>query len=87
MSALTSPCALHIVHGYNEPFLSLTALYTRAMRQNGWRVITVYLTGHPDPAIVKQSAADQVIFLESNTASLEAGSLVPVVPHARSNIH
>ena len=56
--------ALHIVHGYNEPFLSLSNQYSRALQSDGWQVTTVYLTGIADEAIRQQTIADEVIFFD-----------------------
>lgn len=57
--------ALHLVHGYNEPFLSLSNLYSRALQSDGWRVTTVYLTGGADDAVRQQTVADEVVFLDT----------------------
>lgn len=70
MSLAATGCAVQLVHGVNEPFLSLSALYTRALRAAGWRVVTVYLTGEPNPAVHAASAADEVIFLQATSAQL-----------------
>ena len=70
MTTSTKKTALQIVHGYNEPFLSLTALYSRALREAGWRVITVYLCGNSDDRITTLSNADHVIYLEASTHQL-----------------
>lgn len=67
MSAATpeSRHALHIVHGYNEPFLSLSNLYSRALQSDGWRVTTAYLTGRADENVRAQTVADEVVFLDT----------------------
>lgn len=57
--------ALHIVHGYNEPFLSLSNQYSRALRSDGWQVTTVYLTGAASEAIRQKTIADEVIFFDT----------------------
>lgn len=57
--------ALHIVHGYNEPFLSLSNQYSRALQSDGWTVITVYLTGVADETIRQKTVADEVIFFDT----------------------
>ena len=64
------PCALQIVHGYNEPFLSLTALYSRALRQQGWRVVTVYLTGEDNHDVMQKSCADDVLFFNTPSSAM-----------------
>lgn len=65
MTPATGQHALHLVHGYNEPFLSLSNLYSRALQANGWRVTTVYLTGKADDSIRAQTVADTVLFLDT----------------------
>ena len=63
--------ALHIVHGYNEPFLSLSNQYSRALQSDGWRVITVYLSGAPDTAIRQKTIADEVIFFDASDKKMK----------------
>jgi glycosyltransferase involved in cell wall biosynthesis len=65
-----APCAVQIVHGYNEPFLSLSSLYTRALQQDGWRVTTVYLTGHDSPTVREASCTDSVYFMKASPAQM-----------------
>jgi glycosyltransferase involved in cell wall biosynthesis len=57
--------ALHIVHGYNEPFLSLSNQYSRALQSEGWQVTTVYVSGKNDRTIEAATVADRVIFLDA----------------------
>lgn len=57
--------ALHIVHGYNEPFLSLSNQYSRALQSDGWHVTTVYLTGANSEAVRQQAVADEIIFFDT----------------------
>lgn len=61
---------LHIIHGYNEPFLSLSNQYARSLQQAGHRVITVYLTGASSDTIRQQTVADEVIFLDASKHQL-----------------
>jgi glycosyltransferase involved in cell wall biosynthesis len=63
--AASHKTALHLVHGYNEPFLSLSNQYSRALQSDGWRVITVYLTGKADENIRQQTVADETVFLDT----------------------
>lgn len=56
---------LHIVHGYNEPFLSLSNQYSRALQSDGWLVTTLYLTGATSDSIRQQTVADAVIFFDT----------------------
>lgn len=73
--------ALHIVHGYNEPFLSLSNQYSRALQSDGWQVTTVYLTGEANDAIRQNTIADEVIFFDTsdkNMKGLKFGLLLRV---------
>jgi glycosyltransferase involved in cell wall biosynthesis len=77
----TRRCVLHIVHGYNEPFLSLSNQYSRALQSDGWTVITVYLTGIPAENIRQKTVADEVIFFDtpdSRMKGLKLGLLLRV---------
>lgn len=67
----TPRTALHIIHGYNEPFLSLSNQYSRALQSDGWRVITVYLSGKPDTAIRQNTVADAVIFFDASEKKMK----------------
>lgn len=67
--------ALHLIHGYNEPFLSLSNQYSRALQSDGWRVITVYLSGKPDDAIRQKTFADDVIFFDTANAAMKGFKL------------
>ncbi|MEZ5436057.1 MAG: glycosyltransferase [Pseudomonadales bacterium] len=67
----TTRTALHIIHGYNEPFLSLSNQYSRALQSDGWRVITVYMSGAPDTAIRQKTIADDVCFFNTPDAAMK----------------
>ena len=73
--------ALHIVHGYNEPFFSLSNQYSRALQSDGWNVTTLYLTGAADKTIRQDTIADEVIFFatsDKNMKGLKLGLLLRV---------
>lgn len=79
--SLISRHALHIVHGYNEPFLSLSNQYSRALQSDGWQVTTVYLTGGADESIRQKTIANNVLFFEtpdSDMKGLKIGLLLRV---------
>ena len=85
MSAASHRTALHLIHGYNEPFLSLSNQYSRALQSDGWRVITVYLSGKPDPNICKKTIADEVIFFDTSDAAMK-GLKFGIIHHVRKLI-
>lgn len=66
---------MHIIHGYNEPFLSLSNQYSRSLQQAGYRVCTVYLTGAACEKTREQTIADEVIFLDVNKHQLRGMKL------------
>ena len=68
---VTTKHALHIVHGYNEPFLSLSNQYSRALQSDGWQVTTVYLTGAVNDAIRHNTIADEVIFFATSDKNMK----------------
>lgn len=67
----TARTVLHVIHGYNEPFLSLSNQYSRALQSDGWRVITVYISGAPDTAIRQKTIADDVYFFNTPDAAMK----------------
>ncbi|HSC74756.1 MAG TPA: glycosyltransferase, partial [Pseudomonadales bacterium] len=67
----TNKHALHIVHGYNEPFLSLSNQYSRALQSDGWRVTTAYLTGVADESIRQKTVADSVLFFATPDSKMK----------------
>lgn len=54
---------LHICHSYYPPFLDCARQYAALFKGSPYKVVTVYLTGKPDPEVVRGSASDEVIFL------------------------
>ena len=79
--SVTTKHALHIVHGYNEPFLSLSNQYSRALQSDGWQVTTVYLTGSANEIIRQLTIADEIIFFDvpdKNMKGLKLGLLLRV---------
>ena len=54
---------LQICHCYYPPFLDCARQYAQLFDGTNIKVVTVYLTGEPDNAVVAGSASDEVIFL------------------------
>ena len=54
---------LQICHCYYPPFLDCARQYAQLFKGTGIKVVTVYLTGDHDDAVVRGSASDEVIFL------------------------
>jgi hypothetical protein len=82
--------ALHIVHGYNEPFLSLSNQYSRALQSDGWQVTTVYLTGAADETIRQKTIANNVVFFDtpdSKMKGLKLGLLLRIRKLVQDDIY
>ncbi|MPS49690.1 MAG: glycosyltransferase [Methylobacillus sp.] len=54
---------LHICHSYYPPFLDCARQYAALFKNSPYKVVTVYLTGKPNPEVERGSASDEVIFL------------------------
>lgn len=54
---------LQLCHGYDGPFLDCARQYASLFDHEKCKVTTVYLTGAPDAAVERESASDEVIFL------------------------
>ncbi|MDF3193739.1 glycosyltransferase [Pseudomonas sp. 1928-m] len=55
---------LQFCHGYDGPFLDCARQYASLFVGTRYKVLTVFLTGAPDPQIVYGCASDEVIFLD-----------------------
>lgn len=54
---------LQLCHGYSGPFLDVARQYAVLFCDTPYKVLTVYLTGEPQPHVLAGSASDEVIFL------------------------
>lgn len=77
---------LHIVHGYNAPFLDLSAHYNALIRQRGHQVVTLFLTGRADAAVADRCGADRTLFWELSTRQLR-GMKLGVAARLRRLLH
>lgn len=59
----TAPCILQICHCYYEPFLDCARQYAVLFKDTPYKVVTVFLSGEPDPAVAEKACSDEVIFL------------------------
>ena len=58
------PWVLQFCHGYDGPFLDCARQYTSLFAGTRYKVLTVFLTGAPDPEVVSGCASDEVLFLD-----------------------
>src|SRR5690554_430280 len=58
-----TPCILQICHCYYDPFLDCARQYAVLFKDTPYKVITVFLSGDPDPEIAEKACSDEVIFL------------------------
>lgn len=54
---------LQICHCYYPPFLDCARQYSQLFHGTDYKVLTVYLTGDPNPEIERATCSDEVIFL------------------------
>lgn len=54
---------LQICHSYYPPFLDCARQYSALFKNTPYKVLTVYLTGAEDAAVVRDTCSDEVIFL------------------------
>lgn len=72
---------LHICHSYYPPFLDCARQYASLFKGSPYKVLTVYLTGTPDDAVIQGSASDEVIFLGFNSrevSGLKLGAIAKI---------
>lgn len=77
--------AFQIVHGYNEPFHTLSNLYARTLRDLGWKVRTYFLEGAETPAIRASTIADEIVFLNLQDQELK-GLKLGLIARLRAQI-
>jgi glycosyltransferase involved in cell wall biosynthesis len=65
-----APRILQFCHGYDGPFLDCARQYVSLFQDTPYRVTTVFLTGAPSGAAIRESASDEVIFLEFSSAQI-----------------
>ena len=69
---------LQLCHDYSIPFLDVARQYSSLFKNTPYKVITVYLVGEKNNDVVRQTDADQVIFLEYPQKSLKGMKLKPI---------
>ena len=72
---------LQICHSYYPPFLDCARQYSKLFEGTEYKVLTVYLTGEPDPEVERGTCSDEVIFLgyKSNQVSgLKLGAIAKI---------
>ena len=65
-----APCVLHICHSYYDPFLDCARQYAVLFKDTPYKVITVFLSGEPDPLVAEKACSDEVIFLNYRSKQL-----------------
>nr|WP_298167594.1 glycosyltransferase [uncultured Pseudomonas sp.] len=63
-TAAEQPWVLQFCHGYDGPFLDCARQYASLFAGTRYKVLTVFLTGAPDPEVVAGCASDEVLFLD-----------------------
>lgn len=70
MTRLPERHILQFCHGYDGPFLDCARQYASLFAGTDYKVVTVFLTGAADPAVVEGCASDEVLFLERSSKSV-----------------
>ncbi len=63
-TAVEQPWVLQFCHGYDGPFLDCARQYASLFAGTRYKVLTVFLTGAPDPEVVSGCASEEVLFLD-----------------------
>lgn len=63
-------CILQICHSYYDPFLDCARQYAVLFQGTPYKVITVFLSGKPDPLVAEKACSDEVIFLDYKSKQL-----------------
>lgn len=61
---------LQLCHGYAPPFLDVARQYAVLFDKAEYQITTVYLTGKKDQQAAKESASDEVIFLQNTSKQI-----------------
>lgn len=69
---------LQFCHCHYGPFLDVARQYAALFRDSPYKVLTVYLTGAPDPAVEAGSASDEVIFLNYDSRAVAGLKLAAI---------
>lgn len=68
---MTHKTAIQLCHGYKMPFFDVAQQHAYTLKQSGYRVITIFLTGKYDTDIENASFSDQTLFFEQSSKSLQ----------------
>jgi len=63
--------AIQLCHGYKMPFFDVAQQYNFTLKQAGYRVITIFLTGPHDSEIEGNSFSDKTLFFELSSGQLK----------------
>lgn len=69
---------LQFCHCHYGPFLDVARQYAALFRDSPYKVLTVYLTGAPDPAVEAGSASDEVVFLNYDSRAVAGLKLAAI---------
>ena len=61
---------VQLVHDTSEPFLTLSGLYARAMRDAGYKVTSIFIVGEESAAVRNKAQADETIFVNASKQEL-----------------
>lgn len=62
---------LLLCHDYKAPFLSVATQYASLFKDSAYKVVTVYLKGDANDDVVRDSGADEVVFLNYRSKDIK----------------
>ena len=68
---MTKKTALQLCHGYQGPFFDVAQQHAHSLKNNGFNVVTVFLSGKPDEQKQFHSFSDETIFLNRPSKALK----------------
>ncbi|PHQ57867.1 MAG: glycosyl transferase [Porticoccus sp.] len=74
---------LQLCHCYYDPFLDCARQYAVLFKDTPYKVITVFMTGEPDPEVAKKACSDEVVFLGHKSKAL-AGTKLAVIREVKN---
>ncbi len=63
--------AVQLCHGYKMPFFDVAQQYSHTLKDSGYRVITIFLTGPYVDSIAEESFSDETLFFELTSNQLQ----------------
>ncbi len=76
---------LQLCHDYKAPFLSVAKQYAGLFKGTAYKVVTVYIKGKPDEAVIRESVSEEVVFLDYSSRDIRGLKRRPI--HDLKQLH